>query len=273
MVAIRLADAVGHKNVLAAARRLGVRSKLEDYRSLALGAQEVTPIELTAAYGAMASGGYRVVIAGANFGAAPAWGANGTSAYGIGAYPKALPLPEGSLPPFKALRVNWGPAAPGASPTSPDSRLGACISSSYTPPDGTERAPTSLSALIDLPDVPLDAAVRSYLPSLELGRRRLGRACAHARGTADVGGRARERDAARDSAGRFGSRGERALRRVNGAPAAAAGRAGRARLHALDAGPPALPRRAPRRAPRRDHPHRGSNEARPRTLDRAHPEY
>jgi penicillin-binding protein 1A len=60
MVAIRLADAVGHKNVLAAARRLGVRSKLEDYRSLALGAQEVTPIELTAAYGAMASGGYRV---------------------------------------------------------------------------------------------------------------------------------------------------------------------------------------------------------------------
>jgi hypothetical protein len=37
-----------------------------------------------------------------------------------------------------------------------------------TSADGTERAPTSLSALIDLPDVPLDAAVRSYLPSLEL---------------------------------------------------------------------------------------------------------
>ena len=30
------------------------------------------------------------------------------------------------------------------------------------------RAPASLSELIDLPDVPLDAAVRSYLPSLEL---------------------------------------------------------------------------------------------------------
>jgi predicted transposase YdaD len=29
------------------------------------------------------------------------------------------------------------------------------------------RAPTNLSELIDLPDVPLDAAVRSYLPSLE----------------------------------------------------------------------------------------------------------
>ena len=37
-----------------------------------------------------------------------------------------------------------------------------------TTADGTERAPASLSALIDLPDVPLDAAVRSYLPSLEL---------------------------------------------------------------------------------------------------------
>jgi hypothetical protein len=36
-----------------------------------------------------------------------------------------------------------------------------------TTADGTERAPASLSALIDLPDVPLDAAVRSYLPSLE----------------------------------------------------------------------------------------------------------
>lgn len=60
MVAIRLADSVGHKDVLATARRLGVRSKLEDYRSLALGAQEVTPIELTAAYGATASGGYKV---------------------------------------------------------------------------------------------------------------------------------------------------------------------------------------------------------------------
>ena len=60
MVAIRLAAAVGHRDILATARKLGVRSKLEDYRSLALGAQEMTAIELTAAYGAMASGGYKV---------------------------------------------------------------------------------------------------------------------------------------------------------------------------------------------------------------------
>jgi penicillin-binding protein 1A len=60
MVAIRLAAAVGHRDILATARKLGVRSKLEDYRSLALGAQEMTAIELTATYGATANGGFKV---------------------------------------------------------------------------------------------------------------------------------------------------------------------------------------------------------------------
>jgi penicillin-binding protein 1A len=60
MVAIELALEVGGERVIETARRLGVRAPLENYRSLALGAQEMTLMEMTAAYGAMASGGYRV---------------------------------------------------------------------------------------------------------------------------------------------------------------------------------------------------------------------
>jgi penicillin-binding protein 1A len=46
--------------VVAAAQRLGITSKLEANASLALGTNEVTPLELTAAYAAFANGGYRV---------------------------------------------------------------------------------------------------------------------------------------------------------------------------------------------------------------------
>ena len=60
MVAIQLANEVGHRSVLEEAKKLGVRTKLQDYRSLALGAQEMTLMELTQAYGAMASGGYKL---------------------------------------------------------------------------------------------------------------------------------------------------------------------------------------------------------------------
>ncbi len=60
MVAIRVANEVGGQNVIDVAHRLGVRSELHNYHSLALGAQEVTLLEMTGAYAAMASGGYRV---------------------------------------------------------------------------------------------------------------------------------------------------------------------------------------------------------------------
>lgn len=60
MVAIRVANEVGGQNVIDVARRLGVRSPLANYHSLALGAQEITLLEMTQAYGAMASEGYSV---------------------------------------------------------------------------------------------------------------------------------------------------------------------------------------------------------------------
>jgi penicillin-binding protein 1A len=60
MVAIRVANEVGGQNVIDVAHRLGVTSSLHNYHSLALGAQEVTLMEMTQAYGAMASQGYRI---------------------------------------------------------------------------------------------------------------------------------------------------------------------------------------------------------------------
>jgi len=60
MVAIRVANEVGGNKVIDVARRLGVTSPLHNYHSLALGAQEITLLEMVGAYGAMASGGYRV---------------------------------------------------------------------------------------------------------------------------------------------------------------------------------------------------------------------
>ena len=60
MVAIRVSNEVGGQNVIDVARRLGVSSPLSNYHSLSLGAQEITLFEMTQAYGAMASEGYRV---------------------------------------------------------------------------------------------------------------------------------------------------------------------------------------------------------------------
>ncbi|MEQ1707031.1 MAG: PBP1A family penicillin-binding protein [Terricaulis sp.] len=60
MVAIRVAHEVGGQSVIDVARRLGVRSPLEPYDSLALGAQEITLMEMTQAFGAMAADGYNV---------------------------------------------------------------------------------------------------------------------------------------------------------------------------------------------------------------------
>jgi 1A family penicillin-binding protein len=58
--AVRVSRAVGEANVIAAARRNGIDSPLEALPSIALGALEVTPLELVAAYAPFANGGDRV---------------------------------------------------------------------------------------------------------------------------------------------------------------------------------------------------------------------
>jgi penicillin-binding protein 1A len=59
-VTANLAQEVGLDSVIDAARRCGITSKLEANASIALGTSEVTPLELTSAYGAIASGGIKV---------------------------------------------------------------------------------------------------------------------------------------------------------------------------------------------------------------------
>ncbi len=59
-ITANLAQEVGLDAVIDAARRCGITSKLEANASIALGTSEVTPLELTSAYGAIASGGIKV---------------------------------------------------------------------------------------------------------------------------------------------------------------------------------------------------------------------
>jgi penicillin-binding protein 1A len=54
---VKLLDRIGYDAVIDAARRLGVRSELRPYASLALGAFETNLLELTAAYGTFANRG------------------------------------------------------------------------------------------------------------------------------------------------------------------------------------------------------------------------
>lgn len=58
--AVRAAQLVGVDEVISVARRCGILSPLEPYPSIALGAQEVAPIEMAAAFSAIANGGRRV---------------------------------------------------------------------------------------------------------------------------------------------------------------------------------------------------------------------
>jgi len=60
VAAVRLSERVGRRNVIRAARDLGVRSPLSDNPSLALGTSGVTLLELTSAYAAVAAGAYPV---------------------------------------------------------------------------------------------------------------------------------------------------------------------------------------------------------------------
>lgn len=61
IAAIRLQQAVGAEAVIDEARRLGVRSYLNPWPSLALGTSPITLMELTGAYAAVAAGRYPVV--------------------------------------------------------------------------------------------------------------------------------------------------------------------------------------------------------------------
>jgi penicillin-binding protein 1A len=58
-VAARLANEVGTNNVAATAHRLGITSQIQTDPSMALGAVEVSPLEMAEAYDAFANGGYR----------------------------------------------------------------------------------------------------------------------------------------------------------------------------------------------------------------------
>lgn len=57
---VRVSRAIGERNVVLAAQRQGIRSALAPVPSIALGAVEVTPLELVTAYAAFANGGMRV---------------------------------------------------------------------------------------------------------------------------------------------------------------------------------------------------------------------
>ena len=59
-VAVQVSERVGRGKVIDSARRLGITSPLKSHPSLALGASEVSLVELTAAYGVIANGGVAV---------------------------------------------------------------------------------------------------------------------------------------------------------------------------------------------------------------------
>ena len=61
---VRLSEAVGHNNVIRAARDLGITTVLPEKPSLALGTASVSLLELTSAYAAVASGRFPIVARG-----------------------------------------------------------------------------------------------------------------------------------------------------------------------------------------------------------------
>jgi len=58
----RLGLALGPDRIVETARSLGITSPLRPFPSLALGAEEVSPLELTRAYGVLAAGGFRAEL-------------------------------------------------------------------------------------------------------------------------------------------------------------------------------------------------------------------
>jgi penicillin-binding protein 1A len=60
VAAVRVSRAVGEARVVEAARRNGISSPLQPVPAIALGAMEVTPVELVAAYAPFSNGGFRI---------------------------------------------------------------------------------------------------------------------------------------------------------------------------------------------------------------------
>ena len=60
LATIRVAERVGYGRVAALAKRMGLNARIQGYPSVALGAFEVTPIELAGAYTAFANEGKRI---------------------------------------------------------------------------------------------------------------------------------------------------------------------------------------------------------------------
>jgi 1A family penicillin-binding protein len=58
--AVRVSQAVGLPRIIENAHRMGIESEIPNYPAVALGAIDVTPIELVRAYAPFANGGYRV---------------------------------------------------------------------------------------------------------------------------------------------------------------------------------------------------------------------
>jgi penicillin-binding protein 1B len=58
---VRAALEIGLERIVEVARRCGIDSALEAVPALALGSEEVTPLELSVAYATLANGGWRVV--------------------------------------------------------------------------------------------------------------------------------------------------------------------------------------------------------------------
>lgn len=59
IISVKLANEVGPALLVDYAHKLGIKSKLRAYLSLALGTSEVTPLEITGAYATLASGGIK----------------------------------------------------------------------------------------------------------------------------------------------------------------------------------------------------------------------
>ncbi len=57
---VRISRAIGEQRVILAARNNGITTRLDPVPSIALGAEEVTPLELVAAYAPFGNGGFRV---------------------------------------------------------------------------------------------------------------------------------------------------------------------------------------------------------------------
>jgi len=59
IASLKLLQKIGAPSIISLAKRMGIKSPLKPYLSLALGAQDVTLLELTSAYGVLAAGGIK----------------------------------------------------------------------------------------------------------------------------------------------------------------------------------------------------------------------